>query len=246
MKIYRAKNYEDLSRKAANIVSAQVIMKPDCTLGLATGSTPEGLYAQLVKWYLQGDLDFSEVHSINLDEYKGLPADHPQSYRYFMNHHLFDQVNINKDNTSLPNGMEEDAKKECQRYNHLLSESGGIDLQILGLGHNGHVGFNEPGEAFEKETHCVALTESTIAANSPYFENADDMPRYAYTLGIKAIMQAEKILLIVSGKAKAEALYKCLYGPITPRVPASILQLHNHLTVVADDAALSKIDEACK
>ncbi|MEG0379801.1 MAG: glucosamine-6-phosphate deaminase, partial [Eubacterium sp.] len=235
MKIYRAKNYEDLSRKAANIVSAQVIMKPDCTLGLATGSTPEGLYAQLVKWYKNGDLDFSEVHSINLDEYKGLPGDHPQSYRYFMNKHLFDHVNIDKDNTQLPNGMEEDAEKECQRYNQILADSDGIDLQVLGLGHNGHVGFNEPSDAFEKETHCITLTESTIAANSPYFGSAEEMPHYAYTMGIKSIMQSEKILLIVSGEAKADALYKALYGPITPQVPASVLQLHNNVIVVADE-----------
>lgn len=246
MKIYFAENYEDLSRKAANIVSAQIIMKPDCTLGLATGSTPEGLYAQLVEWYKKGDLDFSGVRSINLDEYKGLSGSHPQSYRYFMDSHLFDHVNIKKENTHLPDGMENDPQKECQRYNALLAEAGGIDLQLLGLGHNGHIGFNEPGEAFEKETHCVALTESTLQANARYFENPQAMPRYAYTLGIKAIMQARGILLVVSGASKAEALFKSLYGPITPQVPASILQLHNHLMVVADRAALSVINEVRK
>ena len=243
MKIYSAENYEDLSRKAANIVSAQIIMKPDCTLGLATGSTPEGLYAQLVEWYKKGDLDFSGVRSINLDEYKGLAGSHPQSYRYFMDSHLFDHVNIKKENTHLPNGMETDTHKECLRYNALLAESGGIDLQLLGLGRNGHIGFNEPGEAFEKETHCVALTESTLQANARYFESPQTMPRHAYTLGIKAIMQAHCILMVVSGPAKAEALCKSLYGPNTPQVPASILQLHNHLIVVADRAALSIINE---
>ena len=163
-----------------------------------------------------------------------------------MDSHLFDHVNIKKENTHLPDGMENDPQKECQRYNALLAEAGGIDLQLLGLGHNGHIGFNEPGEAFEKETHCVALTESTLQANARYFENPQAMPRYAYTLGIKAIMQARGILLVVSGASKAEALFKSLYGPIIPQVPASILQLHNHLMVVADRAALSVINEVRK
>lgn len=246
MKIYRAKNYEDLSAKAANIVSAQVTIKPNCTLGLATGSTPEGLYAELVKSYEAGNLDFSQVRSVNLDEYKGLAPDHPQSYRYFMNFHLFDRVNINKANTNVPNGLEEDAAKECARYEDVIAASGGIDLQLLGLGHNGHVGFNEPGDSFDCDTHCVELTQSTIDANARYFDGPDDMPHYAYTMGIKGIMQADKVLLVVSGEAKADALYKCLFGPITPQVPASILQLHKNLMVVADEAALSKIDGATK
>ncbi len=239
MKIYQAKNYQEMSRKAANIISAQIIMKPDAVLGLATGSTPIGTYQQLIDWYKKGDLDFSEIRSVNLDEYKGLPADNDQSYAYFMRTNLFDSVNIKKENTYIPNGLEEDIAKECARYNSIIHTLGGIDLQLLGLGGNGHIGFNEPGAAYEKETHCVKLTENTIQANSRFFEKLEDVPRYAYTTGIKNIMQARRILLIASGENKADALYRSLFGPITPAVPASILQLHNNVTVVADEAALS-------
>lgn len=241
MKLYRAKDYQDLSRKAANIISAQVIMKPDCVLGLATGSTPIGTYKQLIEWYNKGDLDFAEVKSVNLDEYRGLPRDNDQSYYYFMYHNLFQHININLDNTNIPNGMEPDSTKECARYNQVISDLGGIDLQLLGLGHNGHIGFNEPDEAFEKLTHCVDLQESTIEANKRFFANAEDVPRQAYTMGIKNIMQAKKILLIVSGEDKAQILYDVLCGPVTPHVPASILQMHNDVIVVADEAALSKM-----
>lgn len=239
MKIYQAKNYQEMSRKAANIISAQIIMKPDAVLGLATGSTPIGTYQQLIDWYKKGDLDFSEIRSVNLDEYKGLSADNDQSYAYFMQTNLFDSVNIKKENTYIPNGLEEDIAKECARYNSIIHTLGGIDLQLLGLGGNGHIGFNEPGAAYEKETHCVKLTENTIQANSRFFEKPEDVPRYAYTTGIKNIMQAKRILLIASGENKADALYRSLFGPITPTVPASILQLHNNVTVVADEAALS-------
>lgn len=240
MRLYRAKNYNDLSRKAANIISAQVIMKPDCVLGLATGSSPLGTYRQLIEWYKKGDLDFSEVKSVNLDEYKGLPKDNDQSYYYFMHQNFFKDININPENTHIPNGMEPDSEKECSRYNQVISDLGGIDLQLLGLGHNGHIGFNEPDTAFAKMTHCVDLAPSTIEANKRFFASADDVPRQAYTMGIKTIMQARKILLIVSGEDKAQILYDVLNGPITPHVPASILQLHSDVTVVADEAALSK------
>ena len=239
MKIYKAKDYKDMSRKAANIISAQVIMKPNCVLGLATGSTPIGTYDQLVEWYNKGDLDFSEVTTVNLDEYKGLPRTNDQSYYYFMHQHLFDRVNIDPERTNVPNGMEPDAEKECGRYEELIRSLGGVDLQLLGLGHNGHIGFNEPGEAFEKETHCVDLTESTIEANKRFFASADDVPKQAYTMGIGTIMRAKKVLLMVSGEDKAETLAKALCGPITPKVPASVLQLHNDVVVVADEAALS-------
>ena len=239
MIIYRAKDYKDMSRKAANIISAQVIMKPNCTLGLATGSTPLGIYDQLTEWYKKGDLDFSAVHSVNLDEYRGLPKENDQSYYYFMHKNLFDRVNIRLENTNVPNGMEPDAEKECRRYEKLIADLGGIDLQLLGLGHNGHIGFNEPGEAFEKETHCVDLQERTIEANNRFFESADEVPRQAYTMGIKTIMQAKKILVAVSGEDKAEIVKKAFFGPVTPTVPASILQMHNDVTVVADEAALS-------
>ena len=240
MRLYRAKDYNDLSRKAANIISAQVIMKPDCVLGLATGSSPLGTYRQLIEWYKKGDLDFSEVKSVNLDEYKGLPKDNDQSYYYFMHQNFFKDININPENTHIPNGMEPDSEKECSRYNQVISDLGGIDLQRLGLGHNGHIGFNEPDTAFAKMTHCVDLAPSTIEANKRFFASADDVPRQAYTMGIKTIMQARKILLIVSGEDKAQILYDVLNGPITPHVPASILQLHSDVTVVADEAALSK------
>ena len=226
MKIYKAKDYKDMSRKAANIISAQMIMKPNCVLGLATGSTPIGTYDQLVEWYNKGDLDFSEVTTVNLDEYKGLPRTNDQSYYYFMHQHLFDRVNIDPERTNVPNGMEPDAEKECGRYEELIRSLGGVDLQLLGLGHNGHIGFNEPGEAFEKETHCVELTESTIEANKRFFASADD---------------AKKILIVVNGENKADIVERAFFGPVTPEVPASILQLHNDVTLVGDEAALAKI-----
>ena len=241
MKIYKAKDYKDMSRKAANIISAQVIMKPNCVLGLATGSTPIGTYDQLVEWYNKGDLDFSEVTTVNLDEYKGLPRTNDQSYYYFMHQHLFDRVNIDPERTNVPNGMEPDAEKECGRYEELIRSLGGVDLQLLGLGHNGHIGFNEPGEAFEKETHRVDLTESTIEANKRFFASADDVPKQAYTMGIKTIMQAKKILIVVNGENKADIVERAFFGPVTPEVPASILQLHNDVTLVGDEAALAKI-----
>ena len=241
MKIYKAKDYKEMSRKAANIISAQVIMKPNCVLGLATGSTPIGTYDQLVEWYNKGDLDFSEVTTVNLDEYKGLPRTNDQSYYYFMHQHLFDRVNIDPERTNVPNGMEPDAEKECGRYEELIRSLGGVDLQLLGLGHNGHIGFNEPGEAFEKETHCVDLTESTIEANKRFFASADDVPKQAYTMGIKSIMQAKKIIIVVSGKDKADIVKKAFLGPVTPEVPASVLQLHNDVTLVGDKEALAGI-----
>ena len=230
-----------MSRKAANIISAQIIMKPNCVLGLATGSTPIGTYEQLVEWYHKGDLDFSKVTSVNLDEYRGLEKSNDQSYDYFMHQHLFDKVNIHPENVNLPDGMAEDAEKECKRYEELIRSLGGVDLQLLGLGHNGHIGFNEPGAAFEKETHCVNLTERTIEANKRFFASADDVPKQAFTMGIKTIMQAKKILVIASGEDKAEILKEAFFGPVTPAVPASILQLHNNVIVVGDQAVLSKL-----
>ena len=230
-----------MSRKAANIISAQVIMKPDCVLGLATGSTPIGLYQQLVAWYEKGDLDFSEVRTVNLDEYKGLSRENDQSYYYFMHHNLFDHVNLPAENSHLPNGMEPDSDKECRRYSELIRSMGGVDLQLLGIGHNGHIGFNEPGDAFDNDVHCVDLTQSTIEANKRFFASADDVPKQAYTMGIKTIMQAKKILIVSSGEDKADIVRDAFFGPITPKVPASVLQLHNDVTLVADEAALSKI-----
>lgn len=242
MRIIKAKDYNDMSRKAANIISAQIITKPDCVLGLATGSTPIGLYKQLVEWYEKGDLDFSEITTVNLDEYKGLPRDNDQSYYYFMNENLFSKVNINKDRTYLPDGTIEDSDEACRAYNAVLHLVGGADIQLLGLGHNGHIGFNEPAAVFEKETHCVTLSERTIQANRRFFASEEDVPRQAYTMGIKTILSARHILLVVSGEDKADALKATLFGPVTPEVPGSVLQLHSHVTVVADEAALSKCE----
>jgi glucosamine-6-phosphate deaminase len=241
MKIYCAKDYKEMSRKAANIISAQIIMKPDCVLGLATGSTPIGTYQQLVEWYHKGDLDFTKVKTVNLDEYKGLAEDNKQSYRYFMNHNLFNHVNIDMNNTHVPNGLAEDEDAECARYTELIKALGGVDLQLLGLGHNGHIGFNEPSTAFDMDTHCVALTQNTIDANSRLFGKADEVPRFAYTMGIKTIMHAEKILIVVSGEDKAEIVKKAFAGEVTPEVPVSILQMHKDVILVGDEAALWKI-----
>ena len=241
MRIIATKDYNDMSKKAANILSAQVIMKPDCVLGLATGSTPIGTYEKLVEWYEKGDLDFSQVTSVNLDEYKGLYRKNDQSYYYFMHEHLFNHVNIKEENTNVPDGTQPDGEKECARYEDLIRSLGGVDLQLLGLGHNGHIGFNEPADAFDKTTHCVDLTESTIEANKRFFASADEVPRQAYTMGIGTIMQAKKILIIVSGEDKADIVRDAFFGPVTPQVPASILQMHSDVTLVADEAALSKI-----
>ena len=239
MRIYVTEDYNAMSRRVANILSAQVILKPDCVLGLATGSTPVGAYKQLVEWYKKGDLDFSQVRSINLDEYVGLAPTHDQSYRYFMQSNLFDHVNIVPANTNVPNGLAEDAAEECRRYNEVIHTLGPIDLQLLGMGHNGHIGFNEPSDVFELETHVVNLTETTIQANARFFASADEVPRQAMTMGIQTIMQAKKVLVAVSGKDKAEIVKKAFTGPVTPNVPASILQMHPDVILVGDEAALS-------
>lgn len=240
MNIIKAKDYQDMSRKAANIISAQIIMKPDCVLGLATGSTPIGIYAQLIDWYNKGDLDFSKVSTVNLDEYRGLSHDDPQSYYYFMNEKLFSHVNIRKEATFVPDGTNPDAVAACEGYEQIIKNLGGVDLQLLGLGINGHIGFNEPGEAFEKDTHCVTLAQSTIEANARFFDSIDAVPTQAYTMGTRSIMQARKILVVVNGEKKADIVAKAFWGAVTPEVPASILQMHPDVTVVADEAALSK------
>jgi len=242
MRIIRTKDYDDMSRKAAGIIAAQIIMRPDCVLGLATGSTPIGTYARLVKQYQEGDLDFSQVTSVNLDEYKGLMKDNDQSYYYFMNEHLFSKVNIDTKRTFLPDGTEADSEKACREYEQIVESVGGVDLQLLGLGHNGHIGFNEPDTVFEARTHCVELTESTIQANKRFFASIDDVPRQAYTMGIGTIMLAKKILVVVSGADKAAIVKKAFFGTITPEVPASVLQLHRDVTIVADEAALSEVE----
>lgn len=241
MNIIRAKEYLDMSRKAANIISAQIIMKPDCVLGLATGSTPIGTYSQLIEWYQKGDLDFSKVSTVNLDEYRGLAPKDPQSYHHFMNSNLFSHININPDATFIPDGTNLDSQDACFKHEQAIRKLGGIDLQLLGLGNNGHIGFNEPGSAFEKETHCVRLTESTIQANARFFASVDAVPTEAYTMGIRTIMQAKKILVIVNGKGKSDIVAKAFFGPVTPEVPASILQMHPCVTLVVDEEAAANI-----
>lgn len=243
MRIYITKDYAEMSRKAANIISAQIILKPDSLLGLATGSTPIGAYRQLVEWYEKGDLDFKEVVTVNLDEYKGLGPDNPQSYAYYMEDKLFKKVNIKPENTHLPDGLNNDAEDACNKYNELLEELGEQDLQLLGLGRNGHIGFNEPDEIFDQNVHCVSLTNSTIEANKRFFEAGEEVPKYAYTMGIRSILRSKKILVIASGDDKADAVKKAFFGPVTPLVPASILQLHDDVILVTDEAAYSKCNE---
>jgi glucosamine-6-phosphate deaminase len=241
VKIIEAADYKSMSRKAANIISAQVILYPKSVLGLATGSTPLGVYRQLIDWFKKGDIDFSSVNCVNLDEYCGLRPDHPQSYHYYMHKNFFDNVNIPEENIHIPNGLASDTTAECMDYDRMIADLGGIDLQLLGLGITGHIGFNEPSVSFDKTTHKVALEDETILANSKFFDNPRDVPEYAITMGIKSIMQAKKILMLVSGAQKASILEKSLFGPVTPLVQASILQFHPDVTVVADAEALSLI-----
>lgn len=242
-RVYRTKNYEEMSRQAANIISAQIILKPDCVLGLATGSTPIGTYKQLVEWYDKGDLDFKEVTTVNLDEYLGIAHDNDQSYYYFMHENLFNHINVDESHTNVPNGMCADPEAECARYERLVRTLGYQDIQLLGIGRNGHIGFNEPCDSFPAATHIVNLTKSTIEANKRFFASEADVPRQAITMGVGTIMQARQILIVASGKDKADAVRDAFYGPITPTVPASVLQLHPNVTLVADEAALSGVQD---
>ena len=244
MRIIKVRNKENLHRQTANVIASQIILKPDSVLGLATGSTPEGTYQQLIQLYQSGDLDFSHVRTFNLDEYVGISAKHPQSYAYFMRSKLFDQINIDLSRTHIPDGMVSNSSRECEHYDELVQKAGGIDLQLLGLGPNGHIGFNEPGISWTRETHRVKLSDATIDANQRFFPSRDEVPRYAYTLGIQGIMQARHILMIVSGESKAQIVYDAFFGHITPRIPASILQLHPHFTLIVDQEAGNLIPDA--
>ena len=232
MKFITLKSYDELSKKAANIIAAQVILKPCSVLGLATGSTPLGTYKKLAEYNKAGDVDFADVTSVNLDEYQGLKGDNDQSYRYFMDNNLFKNINIDINKTFVPDGCAPDLAKEGQRYDELIKNLGGIDLQLLGIGLDGHIGFNEPDEVFTKETHEVELDPSTIEANARFFASKDEVPKKAITMGMMSIMQAKKILLIANGKNKKDIVEKSFFGPITPQIPASILQLHPDVTVV--------------
>ena len=230
-----------MCQKVARLFAAQITLKPASVLGLATGSTPVGMYAELVTKYKEGRLDFSAVRTVNLDEYVGLTGDNDQSYRYFMNHNLFDLVNIDKANTHVPNGMAADPAAECAAYDQVVESMGGVDIQLLGIGNNGHIGFNEPCGHFPVDTHLVDLTESTITANARFFATMDEVPRQALTMGIGTIMKAKKVVLMASGKAKAQIIRDTMFGPVTPNVPASVLQLHPDALVFVDEEAYSVI-----
>jgi len=243
IRIYLEEDHAAMSRRAAHIIAAEIHRDPSCVLGLATGSTPIETYKNLIEWNKAGDLSFADVTTVNLDEYKGLAPDHDQSYRYFMNTNLFNSVNIDKARTFVPDGLEPDSAKACADYNKIIADCGQVDLQLLGLGLNGHIGFNEPSDSFEKETHCVDLTESTIQANSRFFESIDMVPTQAYTMGIQTIMRAKKIVLVVNGEGKAQIVKDAFFGPITPNVPASILQLHDDVVIVGDAGAFSLIKD---
>ncbi len=225
MKIYVCKSYEQMSKKAADIMSAQIQLKPDSVLGLATGSSPLGLYQELTDRCASGEISFRDVKTVNLDEYCGLAPDNDQSYSYFMHKNLFNRVNICPENVHLPDGTNTDAEAETARYDALIASLGGVDMQLLGIGVDGHIGFNEPDDHFSIGTVRIALTESTIEANSRFFANASDVPRYAYSMGCGTILNAGKILFIANGKNKAEIVEKAFFGPVTPQVPASLLQL---------------------
>ena len=240
MKIIKAKDYDEMSRKAANLIAAQIYVKPNCVLGLATGSTPIGTYKELVAKYEVGDLDFSEVTTVNLDEYKGITKENDQSYYYFMNDNLFSHVNINKERTFLPDGTEPDSDKACNAYNEIIHSVGGQDLQLLGLGHNGHIGFNEPDSTLFAYTHVTGLTQNTIEANSRFFDSIDEVPTKALTMGVATILKSKRIILLASGANKADAVRALTSGIIDPMCPASLLAAHNDVTIIADKAALGR------
>lgn len=241
MKILVVKNYDEMSKVAAKELAEVISKKPEATLGLATGGTPVGMYKELIDMHKNGELDFSKVTTVNLDEYVGLSGEHDQSYRYFMDSNLFNHVNIRKEYTYVPNGLAEDMLKECVNYDKRIEELGGIDVQVLGIGSNGHIGFNEPSDTLSLGTHVTDLAESTIEANSRYFVSKEEVPTKALTMGLGAIMKAKKILLMVSGEAKAEIMDKVVNGKITTQVPASFLQMHKDVVLIIDEDAARKI-----
>lgn len=236
MQIIVTKNYDEMSQVAADIYKEHLVKQPETVLGLATGSTPLGMYERLVKYHQDG-LDFSKVTSFNLDEYIGLAGHHPASYRYFMEEHLFGKVNIRPEQIFIPSGVADDPESECEAYEKRLQDAGGIDLQVLGIGVNGHIGFNEPGTPLNSTTHVVELTASTREANARFFESIEEVPTHAISMGIKSIMKARRIILLASGESKAEAVAQAVKGPITPDLPASVLQLHPNVQFVIDEAA---------
>lgn len=241
MRIIIAKDYQDMSKKAAHILAGQLIMKPDSVLGLATGSTPVGTYQMLRQMYDDGLISFSGVRTFNLDEYIGLDASSDQSYQYFMNKELFDHVDMLPEHIQIPSGTALDIQGECASYENKIKAAGGIDLQLLGIGRNGHIGFNEPDLKFEASTHLVKLDQDTIEANSRFFNSIDEVPKEAISMGIKTIMHAKKILLLASGKEKADTIYEMVFGDIHPELPASVLQIHPDVTVIVDESAAGRL-----
>jgi len=237
MKIVIVESYEEMSMMAANLVKNQVIAKPTTVLGLAAGNTPLGMYKELIRAYNRGEVDFSQITSFNLDEYRGLGPNNKQSYHYYMNHNFFSQINMKSQNIFIPNGMAADVEKECRAYDDNILARGGIDLQILGIGENGHIGFNEPNAAYINETHLVKLDPTTVEANSIYFDSAEEVPTQAITMGIKTILQSKMLILLANGQDKAEAIYKAIKGEITPNVPASILQTHSNAVFIIEKNA---------
>ena len=237
MRVLITDSYDQMGLEAAKIVAGQIYLKPNSVLGLATGSTPLSMYERLVAVHRTVGLDFSEVTTFNLDEYIGMGPDNPQSYHYFMQKHFFKHINIKPENVHIPNGMAQDVIAEGERYEQLIAAKGGIDLQVLGIGQNAHIGFNEPDVKFAATTHKVELDEETILANSRFFNNVDEVPRYAISMGIKTIMMAEHVILLANGRNKARAVYKAVCGDVTPEAPASILQLHRDVVVILDKEA---------
>lgn len=243
MRILVCKNYDEMSKRAAQIIASQITLKSNSILGLATGSTPIGMYKNLVKMYENGELDFSDVKTFNLDEYYQLSRDSDQSYYCFMHDNLFNYINIKEENINIPNGMNEDVEAECRNYDQAIKNIDGVDIQVLGIGNNAHIGFNEPADAFVRYTNLVDLKESTIKANARFFDSIDDVPKKAVTMGIGSIFAAKKIMLLASGEGKAEAIYNTVHGDVTPQVPSSILQFHSDVVLILDEAAASKLNK---
>ncbi|HNR65673.1 MAG TPA: glucosamine-6-phosphate deaminase [Atribacterota bacterium] len=241
MNVVIVKNYQELSVRAAQLVADQITRKKNIVLGLATGQTPVGMYQGLIKKYKKGEIDFSQVVTFNLDEYYGLSPEHPQSYHYFMWDTFFQHININKEKIYLLNGITDNIDEECQRFEDLIKKRGGIDLQILGIGDNGHLGFNEPAIGLKSKTHLVNLSKATIHANVKYFNDIKEVPRQALTMGIGTIMKAEKIILLASGRKKSPVIVKTIKGPVSTEVPATVLQLHNEVTIILDQDVASKL-----
>lgn len=237
MNILKFRSEEDFAQTGANLIASLLQSNPKAVLGMATGSSPVGVYAKLVEMHRKGNVSFAKASSYNLDEYVGLPEDHPQSYRSFMNQHLFDHIDIDLARTHVPNGNAPDLEAECQAYDQMLEDNGPVDLQILGIGSNGHIGFNEPDASLSSGTHVVDLLEETREANARFFDKLEDVPRQAVTMGIGGILKARQIVLLVRGEEKAEAVKNALEGPITTQCPASLLQSHPNVVVLLDEGA---------